>query len=458
MADIDILGIDELLVVFNLLNLFDKLTAMRVNRRWYNIIKNTHAWKIINFYDRGPADKKTYRRFVSKQGKIAALELRPCEQHDSEWRFPHNEDDVFKFLNTYAGVALLRIDLHVISVKIMQLLHTNCPNLQTLNLFAHSQDSHLGWVVDLGETHLIHFSPNIKHLRLCLPSGYWWLGFNIYWEWTSMNNEQHNAMYRQKLLRAEMLLTHVAQCSNLQRLTLEYVDWSDASMQKLLTQTGLQHLELLNCSFHDRNSPIIPDGDVTFHGNIGSCDSILTTHVGCFTSLTSFSLGFEATFKSPNLHDFFCSISRWETLKKLSLKWVNYSEEFKVMIPGLLNLETLELEGDSVTSSVVTLVGEHLIRLKVLKLRHGTYSHQSLKSLTHHWMLEELAIMDPYYGVRCRERLDYDWLSAIYDIVDTLPKIKYVKLEGHNLSHPFTHFKYPVLKGVDIEVSDVRLQ
>ena len=86
---------------------------------------------------------------------------------------------------------------------------------------------------------------------------------------------------------------------------------------------------------------------------------------------------------------------------------------FKLMIPSLLNLRKLQLEGNSVTSTVVSLIGKYLKRIELLELENGSYSSKSLLSLSHHPILKTLSIT-------CKREKER-FLHCLHDVLLTLP-------------------------------------
>ena len=103
----------------------------RVNKIWYNIIKTTSAWRVINFYDEGPDEEEVAHEmdFVPKEGRKPVV----CRKLE-KWQFPRGSDkDISKFLSRYAGIALQELYLPVTSKRIVEILQQNCPNIHTLS-------------------------------------------------------------------------------------------------------------------------------------------------------------------------------------------------------------------------------------------------------------------------------------------------------------------------------------
>ena len=148
-------------------------------------------------------------------------------------------------------------------------------------------------------------------------------------------------------------------------------------------------------------------------------------------------------------------ISHWENLKVLALRGVECSDEsFAIMIPGLLNLNSLELEGHIVTSDVISMVGKNLKKITFLELGNGRYSDECLESLVNHPSLESLWIYKEY-SHQTELPPTCSWLHAIYAFLATLPKIKRVKMEGFRLIFLHTQESFPVIESAEIEVVNV---
>ncbi|XP_072023115.1 uncharacterized protein [Amphiura filiformis] len=413
---IHMLNIDTLLVIFNYLSLYDKLMAMRVNKKWHHLIQN-HAWTVIDFRDKGPIrevqnSERQYRRFVSKSDP-AIFEYREC---DNEWQFPTNQ--VLTFLDRYAGKSLKAIYLTVyLSDEIATLLRVNCPNIKTLGII-HSDR--------------ILYLPKLQRLDLITDSEFY----------------GHPS---------DQILPWLEKCSGLQKVSLRgFTQISVAVMKKLSEMTSLRQLELISCSF--------------LKSQTETAEKILFSTIASLTSISCFSLIGRCPYSRClpighiNIDYCFQYIAQWTHLKILTLKSVVYTEEaFETMIPGLLNLETLALTGQSVTSSVVTLIGIHLKKLKSLILTSCTfcyerdrqlrvcslprYSCESLQSLSNHPMLINLELHQSY-----NEKY---WVEKVYDLLATLPRIRNVKMSVVDISFYFSQKVYPVIKSAEIEVTEI---
>ncbi|XP_072047495.1 uncharacterized protein [Amphiura filiformis] len=430
---IGMLNIDTLLVIFNFLSLYEKLIAMRVSKEWHLIIKN-HAWTVIDFRDEGPNRKveessRMFRRFVSENGQ----NIFEYREYGNEWKFPINGNDVLKFLTLYAGIGLQEVHLSVASDEIMSYLGVNCPNINTLGLRFEMEWKEWSNVRvypkhDYGNLYrLLYYLPKLQRLDLAWPEH--WRSYKIEWN-----------CY-------EQIIQLIHKCK-LRYICLHEVDISFLSMLKErspVTLTSLREMEL-TLKFSEQEM----------------ADEIMSSILGCMTSLTCFKLTGECRngqFHETHGDRILPSIAHLTHLKMLTLRTVLYSTEaFEMMIQGLPNLETLVLEGILVTSSVVNLINIHLKKIKSLQLSPWMYPHisskyssESLQSLSYHPTLENLAVEQTY-----DERNQTNWVERIYDILVTLPKIKKVKLTGCNLVSCFSQASYPSIECAEIEVILIR--
>ncbi|XP_072022178.1 uncharacterized protein [Amphiura filiformis] len=434
MADIDILGIDELLVIFNLLSLYDKLMAMRVCKKWYHIVRKTHAWKVIDFRDNGPVitineddDGRFYKRYVAKPGQNI---LKFREKLDwylrdvKRWEFPMNSRKVLSFLGLFAGDALREIYLTVMSGGIMEFLRRTCPNIITFDFSRCYVES---VCIDIDET---------INEKLYIPIKLKRLGLRI----------SQPRRYRQNVKINELLLSCVANdCSELQSICLCNFELTSTSIHNLVKIPSLRDIELSSCPYYT---------DYTDHYS-SEFDDILTNSIGVLETLTRLRID---EVVSHDLSTFLGSIGDWEHLRELALIHVAFSEEaFEKMIPGLINLKRLELQGYSISSPIVTLVGNECRKLDSLLLRDGMYSGKSLMSLSHHPTLELLEVQNwPYRrGVWRRDtpavESEWQWLHTVFSMLETLPKIKRVKLWGKNVAKVYNKGTFPVLHLAEIE-------
>ncbi|XP_072036171.1 uncharacterized protein [Amphiura filiformis] len=415
---INILNIDTLLVVFNYLSLYDKLVAMRVSKKWHHIIQN-HGWTVIDFRDKCPNrkvedSKRRYRRFVSKKGR-SIFEYRDCDLDcGNEWRFPSHKG--LEFLGFYAGKSLKAIyfTLDLLNDEIVGFLRVNCPNIETLGII----QSFYRYPKTL------YFPPKLQRLDL---TGLW----------TDYLCSHHG--------QSDQIRPWLEKCPNLEKITLRCLrQISFADMKKLSEMTRLRQIELISCTFID------------------NIDTLLRS-MAHWTHLKVLTLrGVTTDYRRNDINSLLRSMANWTHLKELKLRGVIFTDEaFEMAIPGILNLEILELGGTCVTSLVVILIGIHLRKLKSLTLTsprsidswpRPRYSCDSLQALSYHHELEHLEIHQPNNREEKDER--ERWVRQIYDVLVTLPKITNVKMLGVEILFCFRNETYPVFKYADIEVVD----
>ena len=397
-------------------------------KKWCRIISNPQAWSVINFHDKIYVDEYSvptsyFHRFVSKTGKTC-FEYRGLNallldmSGKIRWKFPTDEIKVCDFLILYAGAALKEVYLHINSSKIMNILRQNCPNIQTLCYFEGDSYKGLSNYIGKGEVEKkLYFPPGLKHLIYQQPGFF------------PIDQEA------ERVWRDEEILSLISKCRELEKLTLYQLHLSKTSMQILTENTKLTKIELLYSL-----TSILED-----------LDDILTASVGRLTRLRCFRLH-RTSFPVISLRSFFECILHWEHLQVLALRGGKmYDDEtFEMLVPGLLNLRMLQLEGPSVTSKVVSLIGNHLKRLEYLELENGSYSSKSLQALAHHPTLKTLSIT--CNGERERQQ---EILHDIYDVLVTLSSLQYVLLRGHKISQIYYYEKFPKLELAEIEVQDM---
>ncbi len=373
-----------------------------MSKQWHIIIK-THGWTVIDFREKGPNRwvdkyKRKYKRFVSKTGS----HMFEYREYSNEWRFSTEEHVVLDFITLYAGVSLQEIHLTPVHIdgEIMGYLRKNCPNIHTL-----------GFALDdiLHCPEAVYFPPKLKRLTL---------------------------MCRQTIYPdlSEHIISCFNKCSILQNVSLFNFKLSLQEMEIISKLTCLRGIDF---TLHDTSV------------------EVLSSTIGPLTFLSCFKL----SSSSPNyaldeFDDILLCIAHWTNLKSLTLSNIGYtSDTFQSMIPELFNLETLELQGESVTLSVVEAIGTHLKQIKCLDLSSSSaaskYSCDSLLSLYDHVKLEYLAVRQSY-----NERNEKVWVGRVYDLLDKLPNIKKAKMVGYGIHLYFKTETYPVIKSAEIEVVD----
>ncbi|XP_072048426.1 uncharacterized protein [Amphiura filiformis] len=456
MADIDILGIDELLIIFNLLSLYDKLMARRVCKKWYDIVRDTHAWKVIDF--RAMIDDDTahlldgyYKRYVAEPGQNV-FTFREHLHDVKRWEFPRNPSDVLSFLGLFAGVALQEIYLTAMSVDIMDFLRRYCPNVVMLDFcscYVRLEEPRGLQGIDIPPIDRMDIDDDIKK-KLYVPFKLKRLGL------TGVKCSPIPEERKAKL--NERILSCVANydCSELQSICLCNFELTSKGMQKLVEIPSLREIELSNCRYYYN--------DRSLDYNYRSLDDILTNSIGGLKTLTCLRihrLNTKPRAKYKYYHDyttcrlnFLGCIGEWEYLQELSLIDVIFSDEaFEKMIPGLLNLKRLEIQGRHsygmymLTPRMVTIIGNQCRKIESLQLRWLEYTDESLMSLCHHPTLEVLEVQ--YYNYS--KIAETDWLHKVFTILETLSKIKHVKLWGKNISKIYNEGTFPIIQAAEIE-------
>ncbi len=342
----------------------------------------------------------------------------------NEWVFPqfNNSKNVLKFLELYAGASLQKIHLPILNVGnilptggILAHLTTYCSNINTLDMtLSDSGEGNYSSVWDK-----FQFPSKLQRFSLKL----------LFSELQGLNI-------------SEEIVPSLKKCPLLESVKFTNFALTEFAMKQLSRITSLQTLE------------------VAVYKGLHAVDvSQDLLSIGCMTFLKSFKLcGVKETpdydyygmvFHCINIDDLLPAIAHWTNLRILSLYHLEYSDNsFKTMIPGLLNLETLELKDCSVTSEVVCIIGTHLKKLKSLTLVSQLYTSESLQSLSYHPMLEKLEVNQTF-----AERDKKTWVWDIYQILLTLPRIRKVKLQIEtDIKYFFRHEVYPVIDSAGIEV------
>ena len=329
------------------------------------------------------------------------------------WQFPVDPNQVLDFLLLYAGTTLKELYLHINSRQIMSILRQKCPNIHTLCYFGNEVFPRQG----RGKcTYPVYFPPGLK-------------SFTFQRTWFNKLENSTDACSRD-----EELLSQLSQCRELKEITLYKFYLNRTSLEKLTKSTKLAEITLVSCE--------------TSVFNLVDFDDILVTTVGHLRQLRGLRLQNCICPQPVELHALFQKISHWTHLQVLELRYFKYDDEsFKLMVPGLLNLRILELEGNSVTSTVVSLIGKYLKRIELLELENGSYLSKSLLSLTHHPTLKTLSIICK----REKERL----LHCIYDVLVTLPKLQSVMLRGYMFSKDYFYTEFPKIESAEIEIQSM---
>ncbi|XP_072022031.1 uncharacterized protein [Amphiura filiformis] len=407
------LGIDELVLIFNLLTLYERLIAMRVSKTWYSILREKSSWLRIDFTEMGPITEKIVQAGGSKL------------HYNVQWRFPSQESDILLFLRHYGGRCLKEIRIGFFTNTIVDYLREKCPNLRSI----------CGGQLLLNKKDLFYFPANITRCEFESPP--------TFGDFTHPDDDKYieGLQYRD-----EQILGLLSQQARLQYVKLDRFWMSKSAMISLaIKEKPLREFQLIN--------PIVSGKRF---GSEEYLDAILSASVGNIVTLKCLRIDCTSTskrFVSQLCHLPHC-VGHFENLKTLALKGIECSNEmFEVMLPGLLNLESLELEGASISSTAVELIGKRIKKLRYLELGNGSYDDECLEYLQCHPALEIVWIYKDYIH---RNHIKQSWLSAIFDVVLTLLKVRNVKIEGYRLSGIIDKEKYPKIPElVGIEINNL---
>ncbi|XP_072048481.1 uncharacterized protein [Amphiura filiformis] len=453
MADIDMLNIDELLIIVNLLSLYDKLMAMRVCKKWNRIVRDTYAWKVIDFRDKGPVITANYRtfwnRYVAEPGqnvltfRDSFIDWELQSDVVKRWEFSRNPRDVLSFLGIFAGVALREIYLTVTSGEIVEFLRRTCPNIITFYSSPSLTWKKMDACIDIDDVinKRLYIPVKLKRLGLFEINSYCHESYaNYFWA-------AGKAQYCQNAKLNERILSSVASdCIELRSIFLSNFEITSTCMQNLVKILSLREIELFSCGCY--RGRLSRCGCCHYTDDPSEFDNILTNSIGNLRTLTSLRIVHNSP--SNNLSTFLGCIGEWENLLELSLIHVTFSEEaFEKMTSGLENLQKLELVTPSVTSHVVTLIGIHAMKLKSLQLiKEGLYSGKSLMSLCHNHTLE---ILEVQYRRGPSRESECQWLRRVFSMLETLPRINHVKLWGQYVAQLYNRGTFPIIQSAEIE-------
>ena len=348
--------------------------------------------------------------------------------------FPTDENKVVEFLEKFAGIGLQEVYLSLVSEKIMTTLRKKCPNLETLSFLKAKTPETDNYTYDSQTLEdKLYIPPRLRRLEMFaspLPPLVSPLRSGVI-----LGTDYHKI----RVNREEKIFFLLSQCPNLRYISLQGFEISEAGLQKLIENVNIKELDLIKpYPWPSRRRSMV-------------LDDVLTAAAAFMNSLQRLRLDSYVRHKHV-LEKFPGCISLWKNLKVLALRGVGCSDEsFEMMIPGLLNLDSLELEGSIVTSNIISMIGKNLKKITFLKLGNGHYSDESLESLADHPFLERLWIYKEY-TIQWELPLISNWLHAIYGVLVTLPEIKRVTMEGFRLIFLHTQESFPVIKSAEIEI------
>ncbi|XP_072022735.1 uncharacterized protein [Amphiura filiformis] len=353
---INMLGVDELVFIFHLLTLYERLIAMRVSKTWYSILREKSSWLRVDFTEKGP--------IVEKVVQAGGRKLR----YNVQWRFPSEDSDILMFLRHYGGRCLKEIRIGFLTKTIVDCLSQKCPNLRTIR----------GGQLLLNKKDVFYFPANITRCELESPPTF-----------GHMVDPDDDEYIEGLQYRDEQILGLLSQQAKLQYVKLDRFWLSKSAMISLASKDKpLREFQIIN--------PIV-SGE--HFGSKEYLDEVLTASVGNIVTLKCLRVDCTSTskrFVSQLCHFPHC-IGQFENLKTLALKGIQCSKEmFELMLPGLLNLESLELEGATISSTAVELIGKRIKKLRYLELGNGSYDDECLQYLQCHPALEIVWIYKDY--------------------------------------------------------------
>ena len=411
---------DDFLQKPNLLYFLCCCFLFRVCKSWYSILRNKSAWSHIDFTEKGPVQQ----RLTSGRRRIP---------YTIQWRFPTNEDDILEFLTLYGGGSLRQIRLASVTGNIMLFLHENCPKLRSLSLAGGKSGDFIVKKTDVKD--VLRFPPGVVNCKIECPA--------------MPESYSHHELWSMRPIRDEEILRHLAQ-----QRTLKYLSLHGFYLSQELGMESLAKKNVSLQGIHIINPFVFSDQ----YGYMELLDVIMTSSIGKLLTLECLKIECSPISRRyiSTLRTLPACIANYKNLKVLSLKGVDCSSEaFTTMLTGLMNLESLQLEGHCITTTTVTLIGQNLKKLEVLELANGSYSDESFQTLSHHPALLKLWM---YKGYAHRSDVQPSWVRSIFDIVlPTLSKIRFAKIEGYQLSAilGFNQNDYPSLASVKIEINDV---
>ncbi len=386
----------------------------RVCKKWYSILRDKSSWQYIDFTEKGP--------IINKLVRVGQREM--C--YRTQWRFPDDEAIVLTFLEKYAGGCLKEIRLQSMTTTIVHYLHEKCPNL--LSICGH---------LNINENDVINFPMKVIKFELesttTAP--------------LSDSDSTDSDDYVSRLQRRDKkVLNELFKLSNLKFMKLGRF-WLSNSATKASLGSACPLREL-----HIINPNVFGQG----YGYKEYLDDVISEYLGCFERLQCLRLdctGSVRQFKSQ-LINLPSSIGCLKNLNVLTLKGVQCSEDlFAIMMPALLNLEVLELEGEILSSGAIQLIGRNARKIRHLELGNGNYTDCCLRYLESHPTIENLWIYKDYFH---RHHINQHWILAIFRVVLSSLRTQRVKIEGYMLTRNIEGIMIPdVPESVTVAINDM---
>ncbi|XP_072028004.1 F-box/LRR-repeat protein 12-like [Amphiura filiformis] len=404
---VDIITNDALIIIFSFLTLYERLMVMRVNKRFHRILSNPQAWTHIDFWQE--------------------QEMRYCT-----WMFPKKEKAVLDFLKRYTSGSLKSIYLHVTSEKIRSHLQQTCGNLETISFLSANGKEHAVFDSEYTDSRLPHY-----HDCIILPVAD---SVRVY-EIPLEGFDCYKCSHIQPAIQKSLML-RLGKCKNLRRLTITGIKaffvtpegWDALSQEITELNFLIKHIR------SNTNSREI-------------CRALVALLK--LTKVSSFRLNIETRGDGFNIDEFLCGIAeKWQDLTRLTLTGIHQpsSEISALVISALTQLQELELSGKMITDENMALIATHLKKLTSLKLTDGYYTASGIRDLYGHPSIERLYLV---------QEKDYstndEYVSAVYDVILSLPKIVYVQFTGYDVAERrnWKHIE-EISPNVRIEVSQNR--
>ncbi|XP_072015569.1 uncharacterized protein [Amphiura filiformis] len=431
----DILTDDVLIIIFSFLTLYERLMVMRVNKRCKRIFSSSHAWTYIDFWE----EQKTNKNWaVDGFNRTRMFWL-----DDKSWMFPVDEKAVLDFLKRYTSGALKSIYLHTASTNILAYLQQTYGNLETISFISANDPPREARALDMKHSYkpLPHDHddnlPVAKSVRVCeIP---------MYTVGCNGCGEMH-----------DKLVIRLGKCKNLRRLTITGMN------PRFLKPDGWDALsqDITELNFL---STAIPRRGCRGQSSGLDFSSQLCTMLAALLKLTKVRC-FRLSIDNPDnadryfkIDEFLCGIAdKWQDLRRLTLIGIRppSGEIFPMMIAALTQLQVLELYGQMITDENIAHIAKHLKKLTSLKLADGPYTSTGIKGLCGHPSIERLYLLQgkQYQPVP-------EWVSAVYNVILSLPKIVYVKLLGYRIIALHAREEMPTISPtVQIDVENTRLR
>ncbi|XP_072036119.1 F-box/LRR-repeat protein 12-like isoform X2 [Amphiura filiformis] len=387
----DILVDDVLLKIFSFLTVFEKLTVSRTCKRWHNLIKESHLWQTVDFWNSSTLLKDSRSWDIPKEG------------------IDVDAKSALRILQSYTDSLLKRVYLRASNLAVMRYLSNNCPNLQTLSLL--SSEQHIPYCdVDING----YFSESnfalpltLEQLQLSFSAVTLGLSESSEFKMLTMMQFKHT------------VLPNIIKCQHLRHITLKMCNGISVEDVEILT-SGLPKLqEIWMLTF------------ATYPDTTETLEEILRRIVHNLPDLTSLRFmpvnrsfsGYGDYPPSYNIDNLLQDLSKRSHLRELRVRDAMFNPEaFAAMTRAQEKMEELVLWNcDCVTDEIMKIIARDLPSLKILELPFSRpYTDRGLKALNHHPSLHTLNVF--------RSMLDVSFQAlsteVIFDTLLTLPNLE----------------------------------